>query len=275
MSRPTIGLAITLPDDPLLARLLIAIARSCVVRQADATEPVDAWMVTDNSDPASITADVPLLVWTRLPRTTAVRSWPRAAVVLGPRVPTGAVGAHHSVSVPEAAVDTSMIPYVAPIIRQRWRTRYGLPRDMVVELESGAGPGLPEHLRATALAVTAVAVATGDPVLSALAWGAPTVTDVGTARRLRLGTSVKTVEADHLAEAAHELTQSEPQMSELAWAGRRLVERTFDLDSAADRTILAAGFPSEGSQFDGVSSRLHELSASPQASASMIRELSS
>lgn len=275
MSRPTIGLAIALPDDPLLARLLIAVARSCAVRQADATEPVDAWIVTDNSDPTSITPDAPLLVWTRLPRAAAVRNWPRAAVVLGPRVPTGAAGGYRSISLPEAAVDTFVIPYVAPMIRQRWRSRYGLPRDMVVELPSGSNRDLPEHLRATALAVTAVAVATGDDVLSALAWGAPTVTDEGTARRLHLGPAVKAVEADHLAEAAYELTQSEPQMAELAWTGRRLVERTFDLGGAAHRAMHAADLLHEGSHVDGVLSRLHELLASPQASASIIRELSS
>jgi hypothetical protein len=145
---------------------------------------------------------------------------------------------------------------------------------MVVRLDAG-DPHIPVHLRATALAVGAVAVVTGDEVLSALAWGAPTVTDVQTARRLSLGEAVKAVEADQVAETARELAQSEPQMSELAWKGRRLVEAEFDLASAAYRVVRAAGLYPGDDGSHGVLSRLSELWACPQTARSIIREISS
>jgi hypothetical protein len=274
MSRPTVGLAIALPDDSLLGHFLGVIARWCTLRQASAGESVDAWIVTDSSDPTLITLDVPVLVWTRRSQPVAAQQWPEGAILIGPSVPDGLIGDHRGVSVPEPYVDASLIPFVPPLIRRRWRNRFGLPSDMVVVLHDGAGPDLPSHLRATALAVGAVAVATGDDVLAPLAWGAPTVTDVQTARRLRLGPAVKAVEAAHLAESAHALTQSEPQMAELAWRGRRLVEETFDLAGSAYRAVQAADICPGKDRSHGVLSRLNELSASPQTAWSIIREIS-
>jgi hypothetical protein len=273
MRPPTIGLAIALPDDPLLERFLAIVARWCTLKHADAGEPVDAWIVTDSAESSLITTDAPVLVWTRHPQRVAGQTWPEDAILIGPGAPDGLVGEHRNVSVPEPAVDASIVPFVPPLIRRRWRSRFGLPSDLVVGLDEGASPDLPDHLRTTALAVAAVAVATGDGVLSALSWGAPTVTDLQTARRLGLGPAVKAVEADHLSEAASELTQSEEHMAELAWTGRRLVEESFDLAGAAYRAVQVAGLQPGEDNSHGVLSRLNELSASPETAWSIIHEI--
>jgi hypothetical protein len=274
MPLPTLGLAVAPPGDSLLARFLAVVARWCLVRQADAADSVDAWVVTDNSDPSFITPNVPVLVWTRDPQRPLAQDWPPSAILIGPHVPDGFVGAHQSLAVPEPAVDAAMVPYVPPLVRQRWRTRFGLPSDMVVYLNDESGMDLPVLLRGSALAVGAVAVATGDHVLGALAWGAPTVTDIKTARRLGLGRAVTVAQPELFAGAAHELTQSETRMSELSWAGRRLVEQTFDLAGTAYRAMEAAGIQPGEDRSHGVLSRLNELWASPQTAWSIIQGIS-
>ena len=271
MTRPTLGLALSPPWDPLLTRFLAMIARWSSVRQASAGDPVDGWIVTDDIDPSRISSGLPVLVWTRSSGGAVEARWPEA-IVVGPLCN----GTERGVLVPDPNIDATAIPYVAPLVRGRWRQRYGLPTDLVLRIDDDAGSDVAMSLRPTALAVAAVIVATGDAVLNALAWGAPTVTDEVTARRLRLGGVVEAVAPPDLLATAHQLSHSVRRMAELAWSGRVLVEETFDIARVAHSALeMAELLRPRAAGSREVVARLNELWATPQRSWSMIQAISS
>jgi hypothetical protein len=267
-------MAITPRDDPHLRRFLIAMGRSCSLRQAEPADAVAAWIVTDDSDQRLITTSVPVFVWTRDARRAAT-DWPPTAILLCAGQTAGDEAGRLVVPVPEPAVDTSTVTYVNPLLRARWRNRYGMPADLVVTLEADGRPrDLPIGLRDTALAVAAVAVATGDAVLDALAWGAPTVSDSQTAERLLLGEAAWVAPPDQLVDAARNLARSQTRMSELSWAGRSLVEARFDLVSAVNQAFAIAELPVGAATLKPLHALLAELRASEPVAWSIIRQVS-
>ncbi len=269
-ARPVLGLALGPHHDALLARFLVVASRRCLVRQADADDRVDAWIASDDADPALLTATVPLLVWTRDPERAAAR-WPSSAILLAPASSARSPG--QAIVVAEPAVDLSTTVYVAPLVRERWRQRYWLPQDLVMDLRAGQAPELTSSLRRAALATAAVVVGAGDTVPEALAWGAPTVTDEFTARRFALGPAVLAVPADQTMAAARDLASSAPRMAELSWAGRRLAESKFDLASSVRRALDAAQLARAEPGPRGVQALLTELWASPGVAELMIRQI--
>ena len=267
MTRPTLGIATTASADPLLARFLGVIARWTAVRQAYPSDVVDWWLVTDGVSPDAITSDIPVMVWTNAAGPEPASRWPRA-IVVGPH------GGHGSreVVVPDPNVDATAIPYVPPLLRLRWRRRYALPSNLVLRVDDAASD-VSTHLRATALAVASVVIATGDAALSAMAWGAPTVTDDSTAERLGLGDAVETGPAGQLAEAAARVLDSPTRMAELAWLGRRVVEERFDIAGAAYSALRLAGLHTAEDGTRAVVSDLNELWTSPDSAWSIIRAI--
>lgn len=119
-------------------------------------------------------------------------------------------------------VDARAIPPVTPFVRARWRRRFGLPPDLVVDAAE-----IPDDLRSTALAVVAAVVAIdADMLLEALAWGAPCVTDPAGAEAVGARDEVEVLVGD--ADDARALAADERRAARLGRAGRRLVERRHD-----------------------------------------------
>lgn len=271
---PTLGIALSGRPDYTLARFLVLADRWVGVRYADALEDgVDAWLVTDDVGINRWVASRPLLVWTRAPDAPAAQRWPDTAVRVVPCA-SEPVGTDGALRVPEPGVDLMSIPFVAPLVRRRWRERYQLPDCMVVRLEGDRVAGVPKAATASALAVGSAATATGADVLTALAWGLPTVTDPATASRLALDGVVEVAEAGELAAAAERLCGSDERMAELAWAGRRRAEDRFDLGAAVVRALAAVGVGPRGNHSHRVLSCLQELWASPESAASMVQKIS-
>lgn len=123
---------------------------------------------------------------------------------------------------PSTVVDVRAIPAITPFVRARWRRRFGLPADLVVEVAE-----LAADLRTTAMAVAAVVVAHDpDALLEALAWAAPCVTDAAGAEAVGAEPDVEVVVGD-LA-AARALAADDRRAAVLGRAGRRLAERRHD-----------------------------------------------
>ena len=136
------------------------------------------------------------------------------------------------VFVPRTGIDTNRWPPIAPLVRQRWRHRFGLPRELVVGLEPGAHPDdLP-----TDLALASVAVVTGPATVLALALGTPVVTSPDTADRLGLrpGLDAEVAEdPDGAAGLARSVAVDEERAAALSRRGRRFAERHLDLGAPA------------------------------------------
>ena len=126
-----------------------------------------------------------------------------------------------------AGIDVRSCRPVTPFVRARWRRRFGLPADLVVDAAA-----IPEDLRSTAFAVAAAVVATDpDALLEALAWAAPCVTDVAGAEGVGAQPDVEVVVGD--AQDARSLAADERRAACVGRAGRRLVERRHDPVQAA------------------------------------------
>lgn len=251
------------PGDPLLRALLRILKRWCRVRYAEVEDQVDAWLVTDASDPSEIATDVPVLIWTRDPLGPAALCWAEVGTLVAPSTSDGCP----PLAIPDPGVDATQIPWVAPHVRARWRRRLDLPQGLVVR------PGtveLPEHLRSTALAVGAVGVVSGDTVLSLMAWGLPVVTDAGTERRLGLDGAVAVADGVDSVGAAQELAMDEPRMSTLSWRARRLVETRYDLATAAHRVAVAGSLQELVDPSSGVLTELSALWSSPGTARAMV-----
>lgn len=149
---------------------------------------------------------------------------------------------------------------LAPVVRSRWRARLGLPATMVVnaaDLPDGVGP--------TAMALASVVVATGTPLADALAWGAPCVTDAGSATALGAVAGVEAVvgRPSELASLAADLAGDDGRCAALSAAGRRLVERRADTREPARRVAAALGLPVGDAPHVRILDDLHTPPTSP------------
>ena len=152
------------------------------------------------------------------------------------------------------SLDVRAIPPVTPYVRSRWRRRFGLRPDLVVDVAD-----IPGDLRPTALAVAAAVIVHGrDLLLEALAWGAPTVTDAATAEaaEARAGEEVVVGAPAETAALAAALAADPRRAAALGRAGRRLVERGHDPLQAATALRQALGLAAAPSPVD---QRLDEL----------------
>lgn len=170
-----------------------------------------------------------------------------AAAVLVPPGAAAPEGARVAVAMASPGVDATAWRQVHPHVRARWRAAHGLRPDLVVTRGVRGERPLDQAAWRTAACGAAAVVAIGPAVLEALAAGAPTVTDPATAAWLATagpaaapdaGAYVVRTLPGAVAEA-HAVAADAERAARLSWAGRRLVERHFDL-SATARTVLGA-----------------------------------
>lgn len=154
--------------------------------------------------------------------------------------------------------DRTLVPHARPIlpaIRRRLRTQRGLPTRVVAAGEYTSWLWIPISSRgemramplARALADTAAATAgavaaVGRALPTALAWAAPTVTDLASAQAWSAlpGRDVLVAESyEQRLVLAKDLAADERRASALGWSGRLLMQNRHDLRSTA-RSLLAA-----------------------------------
>lgn len=256
--RPSIGVA---GDHfpPALIRLLGEVGHWCrvIALTADVAGPVDAVVARRPGllDAPQVVRARPraTAVWVDQPEDLARPVLASADVVLSDQPTLLETFGSKGLAVPRGG-ESPAGRWVAPHVRLRLRAARGLPTSLVVEhVDDGwqvwpGGRPLPVTLTDTALASASAAVVTAtDLLLSALAWGTPTVTDSETAvaagaqagrhvlvdddaiRRRRRGLEVAT----DLATAA-----------QLSWWGYRLVETWNSPNRAAAALVRRLGLGS-------------------------------
>ncbi len=169
-----------------------------------------------------------------------------------------------AVYVPRVGVDVARWPPIAPLVRQRWRERYGLPAELVVGVDA---PRDPEKL-AGPLALASVAVLTGPSTALALALGTPLVTNPSSARRLGIRPGVDAEVAptgDEAASVARAIAADQDRAAVLSRRGRRFAERHLDLSrpAAVVRRRLGIDPAPTPTGVDLAIARLDELATPP------------
>lgn len=170
---------------------------------------------------------------------------------------------------------------IGPVVRARLRAARGLPAVAVLEhsppdwlWEERSAPLEPD-LVDTALGCASVVIVTGSPLLRALAWGAPAVTDEATAAEVGAAPQLDVVVAETPEERRQQarlLTENTALAARLSWAGRMLIERRHDTRLVAAGLIrrLGLGAASSLSGHSPLALRLSEL-GTPAASAVVAR----
>jgi hypothetical protein len=269
--------------DPLV-RLLAELGRWCdlAVVGRSARPPADtaALLASGPQAAARVAAGPPsrpVAVWAADPDEVNDPLLAVATAVLSNRPEIlGAVG-RRGLRVPEdAPVDGA--GYLGSFVRERLRRAHGLPdRPLAVEDQDGwawserAGDRLPEHLVDTALGCCAVAVVAGPAGLRrAAAYGAPVVTDAGTADGFdaRPGRDVLVCStAGEGVDRARELAGQPVAAARLSWALHQRYRERCDAGWAAARLALRL-LPVGGRAGDalrGLQLRLAELRTPPDA----------
>ena len=171
---------------------------------------------------------------------------------------TSAAGDERELPLPGPdVVATATLPPLAPHVRRRWRERFGLAPDLVVDCAALAPEDVP-----TALAVAAAALVDRRDLATALALGCPTVTTASAAA------AVGAVDGEHvvvgLRPDAVALAADDRRAAALSLAARRLAVARLDPDSAARALLTAWGLaPHEPGA--GLTRALDELGTAPDA----------
>jgi hypothetical protein len=250
MTLPLLGLALDRRPPESLVPLLTALYRWCVPSTVEAGAPEPAAVMATVASARRVPAGRPLALWVGSAEEVGSAAAGRAAAILSDDPATMQAAGERGVLAPaaDAAAGRSV---VSPFVRRRLRRARGLPEAAVLE-QAGDGwrwPGLAEPLAddlvPTAMAcASAVAVTEPARLLEAMAWGAPTVSDPASARRVGAvaGTHVLVgADADERRRLATELAADQALASRLSWAGRRLVEWRHDAGRAAMRLVELLG----------------------------------
>lgn len=244
MTPPPLGLLIGAPPPPTLRELLVALHAWCRPVTADPhrVEPAArAYLcyAADRLPPAR----QPYAAWVGAPDEPDPGLVEDADVLLCDDPAVAARLDHRVVYVADER-RLAGTAYLGPYVRRRLRRLRGLPEVVVAEAgEAGwRWPGwsepLPTHLVGTAAGCCAAVIARGPALLTALAWGAPTVTDAESATAVGALDDVHVVQVADSAAArgcAEELARNDRTAARLGWAGRQLVEARHDIDRAAAR----------------------------------------
>lgn len=251
---PPLGILASPGSPPGFVALVQALGAWCRPRAAGPA-PV-AWAA---SSPEMASGHDPVAVWVHdaeaWRRASAGR--PRALVTADPAVAGLGAG---TILFPFGGLDLGDRIPVSPVVRSRWRARLGLPAAMVIPTA-----GLPDDVCPTAMALASVVIATGGQLAEALAWGAPCVTDAGSAEALGVVAGIEAVvgppsEFDAL---AAEVAGDDGRCAALSAAGRRLVERRSDTRGPARRVAAALGVLSVAAPHTRVLDDLHTPPTSP------------
>ena len=172
---------------------------------------------------------VPTAVWVTHPQDLRAAHEADVEVVLAHRAD---LVDHGAVLVPPVGIDLSRWPPIAPLVRDRWRSRHGLPAELVVAVEHATEAAD----LAASLALASAAVVTGPSITLALALGTPSVTSPETARRLGLrpGLDVEVAGGPEAADRlAREIAADPARAARLSRRGRRYAENHLDLGRPA------------------------------------------
>lgn len=245
MRDAAIAIATAAPVAPALVTLLTSLRRRCqVFALADDAPPYDAIVAAQPT--LRVPPGVPLAVWVSSVDELAAPLLEVAKVVVtdNQEVIDAVGGRGLFASCGHAASGASP---VAPFVRSRLRQARGLPPSPIVEL----GPegwrwnddvAIEGGLVETALGCAAAVVITGELILKAFAWGAPTVTNPATARQVAAipGREVLVAETtEERRRMARSLAVDDPLAARLSWHGRALVERYHDASWAAAKLAQA------------------------------------
>lgn len=281
MTLPLVGLLVGYSDASALTPLVVALRPWC---RPHAPDPLlgapDAFLA---ADPRALGLDAALdgpgavAVFvesgSQLPKSLV----DRADVFLVRDHTTAEALGTRAIVLPRDTVIASEHPYIPTSVRARWRRRLGLSDRLIVRL------GFPDPwpndaaMIPAALAVCSVAVVRGPWLLTALALGAPVVTDETGAARIGATPNVQVAVAATTAtpEAVKTLVASPARATALGWGGRQLIEERHDLGRLAVELLNRlgvgpAGFPD--APLAGLDAELAAL-GTPDASRVAIRAL--
>jgi glycosyltransferase involved in cell wall biosynthesis len=250
MTLPLLGLALDRRPPESLVPLLVALYRWCVPATIEPGAPEPAAVMATVASAGRVPPGRPLALWVGSAAEAASPAAGRAAAIVADQPAVVDAAGDRGVLAP-AGDHAAGRSVVSPFVRGRLRWARGLPEAAVLEqAEDGwRWPGLAEPLAddlvPTAMAcASAVAVAEPGRLLEAMAWGAPCVSDPGSAEQVGA-----MADADVLVGAgpgerrrlAADLAADQALASRLSWAGRRLVERRHDAGRAAMRLVDLLG----------------------------------
>jgi hypothetical protein len=244
MTLPMLGLALERRPPSSLVPLLAAMYRWCVPATLDPAAGRPAAVLATAAVARRVPAGRPVALWTRSAEEVGSAAGDHAAAIVSDEPAVVDAAGERGVLAASGDHARNRRP-LSPFVRSRLRRARGLPETAVLEQtdDGWRWSGLPERLEddlvPTAIAC-ASAVAVGEPVrlLEAMAWGAPCVSDRGSAEH------VGAVPETHLlvdpgarsrTELAARLSADQELASRLSWAGRRLVEQRHDASRAAVR----------------------------------------
>lgn len=245
MTLPRLRVLVGVEPPESLRRLLVAAAKRVAFASDVPSRPLPAVWYRDviGPDPAA-----PYAVWAANHDDLDLAPASGAAAVLTDDHDVADAVGQRAVFVPEQDVigDARLM---LPATRRRLRHARGLPGTLILQTAEegwswsaadGEDVSVPPALYATALGVASAVVATGEHLLPAFAWGAPTVTDPATALRVHARPGADTVvveDPSRRAERARALAADEPEAAQVATAGRRLVELRHDLATSVDHLL--------------------------------------
>lgn len=246
MTLPTLGILVDGPASPALTTLVDSLAGWCrPIAWTGGSAPPAAWILASPGVPAP--TDAPRAVWVE--STADAEAASDAAVVLSDDddlvATLGAVAVRCG-----GTLDLGEVVALTPFVRARYRWARGLPSTFIVAADEESirqlpdGTPVPPHLGNTALALASAAAAFGDPLVAALSWGTPCVTDSATAASIGAVDGVHVVVAepgDAAYAAAADLASDPRRAAALSRASRRLVEARFDRATSARRVATALG----------------------------------
>lgn len=183
-----------------------------------------------------------------------------AIIAFGPPGSAALAGADPSRTVvlsPLALRAADVLP-VSPFVRQRLRQREGLPDDLVLTVGRPGAPPLSASSVATGLRLAAVANVSGPSAVTAMALGAPVVTDAATADTLGATDDIHVVvaEGSSAVDVATQLAIDTERCARLSRAGRQLIESHHDTDHVARSVVAAMGLVTPAMQPTAVGIRL-------------------
>jgi glycosyltransferase involved in cell wall biosynthesis len=250
MTLPLLGLALDRRPPESLKPLLVALYRWCVPSTVEPGAPEPAAVMATVASAGRVPPGRPLALWVGSAAEAGSAAAERAAAIVADQPAAADAAGERGVLAPagDHAAGRSVI---SPFVRQRLRWARGLPSSAVLEQadDGWRWPGLAEPLAdelvPTAMAcASAVTVAEPVRLLEAMAWGAPCVSDPGSARQVGAVADTHVLVGagpDQRRRLAADLADDQALASRLSWAGRRLVERRHDAGRAAMRLVELLG----------------------------------
>jgi hypothetical protein len=287
VSLPRLGLLVGVEPPEALRRVLREVADR--VRLVDGLRPADDGPAPQTflwyADPTRPPAGSVYAVWVSQAADLETDLASSAAVLLTDQPAVATLAGPAALLVPADRPLAAPARPILPFVRRRLRHARGLPATVIARGDGlswywqvgdpnggGTPDPLPPELADTAAATASAVVATGPALLTALAWGSPTVTDPGSAAQVGAVDGVHVVvvaDPDRRHAAALDLAADDARSARIAWQGRQLVERRHDLHWTARELLRRLDLPQHpAGRLGGVArDRLEELDTPPDSPA--------